>query len=341
MTRPLGAFSNFVCNSLGTKNEQIRQGVISAVELFDTANNLLSAIPVRIYDQLVRDTDFTRRRLAILDLVWVVRSLDVAFAEDANYAARSKNSMLQRVARMLADREGRHPNLSWSDIAIYHPVGDPRSFLPPGAARDQEIFMYRSQHAIEKTLRYITDLHEREEVTAEILPILPVALNAVVKTMVRLNRERTPGHFYTLDPFLGPNNKFTGHATGAFSAWCYIVGYFLSEHHDFKQRLLRPENRMAFDRDADPHIKRIENGTFRTADQLIGSSGLGESQYAAARALLDSAQEKFGLFLHAHRGTIKRHASSSFDDVAPANISIINRESLNRGIAGIVVGKPV
>jgi hypothetical protein len=334
ITRPLGAFSNFVCDSLGIKNELIRQGEISAWELFDTANNLLSAVPDRVYTELSHDTSGARCRIAILDLVWVIRSLDVAFAGDEAYAARSPNSMLMQVTGTLADRAGRNPNLSWSDIAIYHPVGDPRSFLAPGPARDEEIFMYRSQHAIEKMFKLIVELHERKELSMEILPLLPVALEAVVKTMVRLNRDRTPGHFYDLDPFLGPNEKFVGHATGAFSAWCYIVGYFLSEHDDFKQRLLQPENRQAYDRDADPYIDRIESGTLHTANQLMRTAGLAEPRHAQARTLFDSARKQFGLFLRAHRGTIKRHAPTSFDQAAPASPSIINRESVNRGITG-------
>lgn len=134
---------------------------------------------------------------------------------------------------------------------------------------------------------------------------------------------------------------FVGHATGAFSAWCYIAGYFLSDHDDFKQRLLRPENRRAYDRDADPYIDRIASGTFHTADQLIRTATLDEPRQAQARALFNSARKQFGLFLRAHRGTIKRHAATSFDQAAPANVSILNRESVNRGIAGARDGRPV
>ncbi len=333
-SRPLGAFSDFVCDSLGMWNELVRQGMVSADELFNTAHDLLSAVSDRTYDQLRLSADVTSRRIAILDLVWMVRSLDVAYAEDGAYLARKNGSALLRVTRMLADVEQRNPNLSWSDIAMYHPVADPRCFLAPGPARDEEIFMYRSQHAIEKILKLLVELHERDELALDILPILPVSLDSVVQTMVRLSVDRTPGHFYALDSFLGPNHEFVGHATGAFSAWSYIVGYFLFGHDDFKQRLLRPQNRRAFDCDAHPYIQRIENGTFSTADNLLRTCELDDEKRDRANALFEAARKNFTLFLRVHRGAITRHAHASFDDAAPADLAIANRESVHRGIAG-------
>lgn len=56
---------------------------------------------------------------------------DYGCDELGQYPARKRESHLFCRAKMLADIECRHPALSWSDIAIYHPTNDPRTFLPP------------------------------------------------------------------------------------------------------------------------------------------------------------------------------------------------------------------
>ena len=343
-TRPLGAFSNFIVDKLGDQNKLVREGQLTPNQLFDQAEALVGQIPETTFQELLQDDNVAGRRGAILDLVWMVRSLDIAhdsaFNTDPDYIARRDASLLFQRTKLLTDREGRHPNLSWSDISLYHPVDDPRTFLEPGAARDQEILLYRTQAGIDKTFKALVE-GDYSSLSHTSLEEMSQDMDAVVDAVVYLNRVRNPGQFYQLDPYLGGNGQYIGHGTGAFSAWSYLAGYFLGENEAYKDRLLRPDNQRAFDRDADPLIEQVRTGKFKTLSQLIAESPMDRHQRELAQELQQDIAKKFSLFLRAHRGAIRKHAPGSLAFEAPAALDITNTQSIDGAIADMHDGKPV
>ena len=337
--RPLGAFSDFVVNELGKHNELIREGQMVPDVLFDKAEALISQVPSPVFEGYLGD-DVAGRRDAILDLVWVIRSLDIANQDSPEWKAQRDDSQLFKSAKALSDKEIRHPNLSWSDIALYHPLKDPRTFLPPGEDRDQEVLLYRTQSGIDAVFKKVTE-GGYGEVLLESLSEMNDDLDATVKATVYLSQVRRLGQFYKLDPFLGANNEYIGHGTGAFSAWSYTAGYFLAGNEAFRDRALREENQRAFDRDADVYINQMRMGGFGTLRQIVADEDMNPDDKVEAFRLVKAASDKFALFLRAHRGAIKKHAPASFDDEAPAALGISNDVAIHTAIIDMQDGKPV
>jgi hypothetical protein len=335
--RPLGWFSTFVCEELGVRNEMIRTGRLEPGDLFATVEAFMADLPDGLFRELAEPARTADRRIALLDLLWASRSLDIAYGGIAKYRDRRRGSALFGRSAALARVERRHPVLSWSEIAIYHPVGDPRSFLPPGSDRDQEVLMYRVQAAIERTFKAILD-YDPAAVDTSTLVEMNADLDCVVKAMVHLNRSRTLGQFYKLDPFLGPNEEYRGHGTGAFSVWSYVLGLFLSGNPTMRSRLLDEANQLAFDRDADPLVDQVRRGEFATLDRVVADAGLGRSD--ETDHLCAQARTKFALFLHSHRGAIKRHARDSFGATAPSCPTMTNEESIKASLAGTQSTRP-
>jgi hypothetical protein len=332
--RPLFALSDFVCESLGEHNSLIREGRLSANDLLVIVEAFAAQVPQRCWADLLLDENSEQRRVAMLDLVWIERSLAIAWqSQPGEYHRRRYDAEFFARTRDFALAEQRHPVLSWSDIAIYHPVHDPRSFLEPGLNRDQEVFMYRVQGAIERVFRSILELCPEAFTHLELESVVQ-DLDLVGKAMNFLNRARTVGQFYTLDPFLGPNNEYRGHGTGAFSAWSFLMGVFLSDNPSFRSRLLDPTNRLAFDTDARPLMDATLAGTRPTLLKVLAARQLPPGDRADVDRLHGEAVSQFLAFLRGHKGAIRRHAETSFSFASPADPTISNREAIDEAIAG-------
>ena len=258
--RPLGAFSDFVVNELGTFNQRIKEGLLLPGNLFHKAEELIGHIPEAVFQALLQDTRMQERRLALLDLVFVSRSLDIAFVGDGHYKEQKQQSLLFLILKTLADKEQRYPTLQWSDTAIYTPADDPRSFLPEGKSREQELLLYKTQRGIEQVFKVIVQADYRD-VSLDMLSMIDENVTEVVNAMVYLNRMRDPGQFAQVDPFLGPNDDYPVFASGSFSVWAYLAGYFLSGNETFREKLLDPQNRPSFDRDGDQYIELLKPAT--------------------------------------------------------------------------------
>jgi hypothetical protein len=333
--RPLDDFSDFVCSGLGPRNDQIRDDGLSPDVLFCEAEDLISSITPYQIAGLEAPENVRARRVALLDLVWVERSLDVAYNHSPEYKAKKQYARVFGLARTLASIERRHPVLSWSDIAIHHPSADPRSFLAPSALRDQEILMYRIQGAIERTFKSIIETSQGATCPADLAEQVD-DLDYVLKAMMHLNKVRTIGQFYKLDPFLGPNSEYRGHGTGAFSIWTFVLGVLLVDNAHLRARITDPVNWMAYDRDADLYIKQIAEDAFMTLPATVAAqTAIAENEKEEIIALLDAARTKFTLFLHSHRGAMKRHAPGSFTDSAPSFPSMTNWQAIKAAIDGM------
>jgi hypothetical protein len=326
LNRPLGVFSDFVCERLGPLNEKVRTGDLSATDLFRTIDGLSTAVSTEAIGEVHEVSNSDGRRTALLDLAFAERSLNVAFHDTSDYRGARNASDFFAKAVSLAAVEGRHPILSWSDIAIHHPVEDPRSFLDHGAARDQEVFMYRVQGAIERAFKTIASDWLHEVMSAEWLAEVKADLDAVVSAMAHLTRVREIGQFYKLDPFLSLNNEVRGHGTGAFSAWTFVAGFALTGRSEFRSRLCDEANLMAFDPDAVPYIDLIAANEMGTLADSARKCGLDRG--------LTAAEDRFIDFLKIHRSAIRKHAPGSFTDAAPANPTITNEESIRAAIGG-------
>jgi hypothetical protein len=333
--RPLDEFSDFVCGSLGQRNDQVREGTLPPDALFGEAEDLISSVsPDRMKD-LIEPENSAARRVGILDLVWVERSLSVAYGHSIGYRSKREHSRLFEFACTLAAIERRHPALSWSDIAIYHPSNDPRSFLGPGSIREQEILMYRIQGAIERTFKSIIET-SREGLCQGNLQRNVKDLDHVLKAMMHLNKVRTIGQFYKLDPFLGANGEYRGHGTGAFSIWTFVLGVLLAENEHLRSRINDPNNWMAYDRDADSHIAQIADTTFVSLPAAVAAqAGATGDEGEELAALVNAMRAKFTLFLHSHRGAMKRHSPSSFIDSAPSFPGMTNSQAIKAAINGM------
>jgi hypothetical protein len=309
---------------------------MSGSELLEIADSQLSVVRDSDFDLLLADERERDRRVALLDLVWTLRSLDIANLENPDYIERKRRTRVFCKANKLAQRERRHPTLLWSDIAIYHPINDPRTFLAPGLARDEEILMYRVQFAIEQTFKNILESDWINPNTWSLADLV-LDLDAVLKGIMHYSRARTVGQFYQLDPFLGPNPEYRGHATGSFSAWTYLMGIFLSGNRSYVRRLCDETNWKAFDQDAAPYVKQVTCGAFKSLGECITDSQLTVRQREHADRIAALARHRFTLFLHSHRGAIKRHARASFADRSPSEPPKTNAETIREAISDMVV----
>lgn len=330
--RPLGAFSDFICEGLGSLNDLVREGLLLPGELWSIVNTAFGAVDDTVFEHLLGSTaPVKERRVALLDLLFASRSLDIAVLDPEERRQRRWTSRIGHRMIALATVENRHPVLSWSEIAIYHPADDPRSFLVPGEARDQEVFMYRVQRAMEEIFADAV-CTPTEKMDDDFFIALVRDLSVVVKAMSYLNRVRRIGQFYKLDPFLGENGEFRGHGTGAFSVWSFLIGVFLTGNNHYRARLLDPDNFLAFDRDADSLIDDVREGRFRTAAEVIDDSPLGCATKQEMRKMHAQASDKFAVFLQAHRGAMKRHSPNSFDVPAPSVPEMTNIEAITVAI---------
>lgn len=339
--RPLDHFSDFVCSKLGQRNDQIRAGSLDPDVLFRESEDLMSIISTDRIAVLQLPENIRTRRVALLDLVWAERSLDVAYNRSAEYKARKRHARVFKLARILAGIERRHPVLSWSDIAIYYPSRDPRSFLGPGSLRDQEILMYRMQGSIERVFKSVI---ETSQVITRPVDLKQKVddLDYALKAMIHMNKFRDVGQFYKIDPFLGANGSYRGHATGAFSVWSLVLGVLLADNAHLRSRIIDPANRMAYDRDADSYVMQIVNDEFVTLPAAVAAqAAIAGNEREEISMLLDAARTKFTLFLHSHRGAIKRHAAASFADSAPSFPSMTNSQAIKATIDGMQPKRPM
>lgn len=193
--------------------------------------------------------------------------------------------------------------------------------------------MYQVQHGIERIFKEIIE-SDWEKLTIWLLAEMVEGIDLALKSLMLYSGARTVGQFYQLDPFLGPNFEYRGHATGAFSAWTYLLGFFLSKNRAFEERLCDETNLKAFDIDARHHIADVRGSAFLTLEQrLVNARGSGGHQVKNAENMAELARRRFTLFLHSHRGAIKRHASSSFADESPSHPPRTNIETITEAIA--------
>lgn len=307
--------------------------MIPPTALLAEAERVWSQVPASMVDRAVSNDDGTRR-VALLDLVWLERSLNIAFSGSRDYKRVRDHSSWFAITRQLADIERRHPVLSWSEIAIYHPVRDPRSFLTQGEDRDQEILMYRTQGEMERA--FVSIVHSATESDFGGDPLSWVSgvageLDAVLRAMIHLSRVRRVGQFYKLDPFLSPNNEYIGHGTGAFSIWTFLVAQLVSSSPHVAERIRNPANHRAFDRDADPYVQQVIDGTFPNLRDVLGQFQ-GQSYYPELLEKGLLVQKKFSQFLRTHRGAMRKHSPTSFAYEAPSYPSMSNGEAIDRAI---------
>ena len=249
--RPLGQFSDFVVRDLGGINELVREKLAVAVCLEEAIVEVFESVPDSTLAALEGSQHSAEARTAMLDMCFAERSLAVANSGIDAYKLRRPSTRMFRWMRRLAISQRRNPLLSWSDIAIRHPTNDPRSFLASGNVQDQEVLMYRIQSAIERVFRKLlfaswSGQHEAFMAASDAV----LELKAVVAAMVYLSKVRTVGQFYKLDPFLGVNGDVRGHATGAFSAWTFLMALRFTGSASAMARICDPGNRKAFDSDA-------------------------------------------------------------------------------------------
>jgi hypothetical protein len=330
----LGPVSDFVCEQIGSFNDEIREGELAADALWDAVEEAVDSTPRELFEAALRTDETEIRRVALLDLVWIERSLNIAFGASEDYKRARDKSYLFQLTKAIAEVENRNPMLSWSEIAIYHPTHDPRSFLVAGEDRDQEILMYRIQGGMERSFKSILQSVDRGEYRANPIDWMSDVvseLDAVVRAMIHLSRVRRIGQFYKLDPFLGVNNEYIGHGTGAFSVWTFLIAELLSGSPHVAARISNPDNYKAFDRDADDYVARVSNGTFETLDVLFSK----EASLAAnveLQELRAQAQKKLTQFLQTHRGAMKKHSPASFDDEAPSAPPLSNEQAIDVAI---------
>jgi hypothetical protein len=332
--RPLGPYSNFIVEDLGRHNEHVREAHMPATSLEHKLSSRLENVPDEVLEALIVEPSGFFRRTALLDLVFGERSMCIAYGSSAEYRARRSSMKIFQWAEALAEAEGRHPLLSWSDVAIHHPSVDPRSFLTPGEDRDQEILMYRIQGGIERVFNdLICAFWDHDAGSLDDLISASAAMDRVLHSMIHLSRVRRIGQFYKLDPFLGPNGDVRGHATGAFSVWSFVMGVLLTGNGEFINRLCDPENRQAFDPDALPYVDRVQSGDFTVLQQTVQRRYGARSDYSFASVLAEDVASKFRGFLMAHRGAMRKHARGAFEDDAPSRPDVTNLAAIKEAIS--------
>lgn len=328
-TRPLGAFSNFVCQELGIYNNDINQGKKAPKELFGRIESLVKEIPEETFTNLLGDGQTRDRRTALIDLVFALRSLDVAYKDDPSYDETKSQSLLLQRATVLAQKEGRRPFLQWSDTAIDYPFDDPRAFMSPGPARDQEIQLYTTNGSADNVFKSVVD-GDYANLSPYEFETLGVAMFEVGQWLAHLSRIRDLGHFQRMDPFLGAKDE-NGVivASGSFSAWTFLAGWFLTERAIFKERLTRSENLPYFDRDADSYIQAIRDGSFKTLRQVLSGLPIGQAEILEREKTLIKWFDEFYLI---HKGAAKRHAAYELPSSSPSYPLMTNRESMDASL---------
>ncbi|MBJ7337243.1 hypothetical protein [Mycolicibacterium sp.] len=327
-TRPLGPVSDFVCESMADRFEAVDAHKLKPSAFFDEVEDLMRAVSTDTIEALVATPGSTSARVAGLDLMFVERSLCVAHGGPSqDYRARRSQSTFFRTSRRLARSQRRPLYLGWVDIANWYPVYDPRALVPAGAARDQEILLYRIQHGIERTFQRIVVEWPVGYMSPKIAEQMITDLDAAVAAMLHLRLVREHGEFDRLNRFLTPNGEAVGHATGSFSAWTMLADYVLTGH--LPRRMLLEENRSAYDPDAVPFIDAAAAGEIVALPGLRGVDADG----ADIEKLVQTCIRQFGRFLEVHRGAIRSQASAALAEQAPSNAEVTNLESINEIIA--------
>lgn len=325
--RPLGAFSDFICNDLGSYNDEIHQGTRSPSDLFRKLEDLMGEIPDSTFSD-VASNDFPRR-IAMVDLAFALRSLDVAYNSDPEFEGRKNRSALFRRASELAAVGGRPPFLVWSDTAMNYPVGDPRTFMPPGRAKDQEVQLYTANWESDEAFKSVLTA-DYGNLTQEEIDRLAQQMRAATLSLVSLIRERDPGHFLRLDPFLGAKDaNGVIVASGSFSAWTFLAGWFLTGRETFKERLLNPANRPYFDQASHPFIEAISEGSFRTLDQVFDNLSLNDAEKEKLKGQL---RKEYDEFSHVHLGAVKVHAPQELPSPSPSFPSMTNAQTIRASL---------
>lgn len=325
--RPLGRFSDLVVERLGELTEKGRARELSAMQIYATFEAYALEVDDDVVQELLEQPGSFECSIARLDLAFAERAVAVAFAQQpggdgsATWRAIRGESRLFDLATRFAEAEGSHPLLSWPDIGSRHPILDPRSFLPPGRSRDQEVYMYRVQHAMDHGYRAIVLALTGDEPSEEAVEKALAITEGIMRLMGHLNRVRDSGEFDKLDPYLGENGEVTGHGTGAFSVWVLLASYLLRGQATMRDRLLLPANQQAFDADGLELVHRVATGEIRP---------LTETAPGPARDRLDHYVKGFHA---AHLAAVAKHATTSLDVPAPALPGSTNRESMKAAVA--------
>jgi len=329
--RPLRDFSDYVCSILPARYDAVLAGSMTAEELFDELESLARTLDADAVERLIADPKSTAARVACLDIAFAERFLCVAHGGPTQeYRARRAKAVWFNVGVRLARSQERSPFLQWTDIAVGHPVWDPRTFSSPGRGRDQEILLYRIQSGIERAFRQIVVEWPRTHMTEKDARSIGELLDAVVAGMIHMSRVRDIGEFDKLNRFLTPNGETHGHATGSFSVWTMLASYLLTGH--LLDRLVDPENRPAFDPDSRPWIDAIVAGEMTPLNSLRG-------EHPDVDELVDYVIRQYRRFHEVHRGAVRKHASAAHAQQAPSNRLITNKESFEEVIAITDVGR--
>ncbi len=322
--RPLGEFSDYVCSIMPVRYDAVLDGSMTAAELFDDLDSVARTLDAGTVDRLIADPMSTAARVACLDIAFAERFLCVAHGGPTQeYRARRAKAMWFHVGVRLAKSQQRSLFLQWTDIAVGHPVWDPRTFSSPGRGRDQEILLYRIQSGIERAFRQIVVEWPRTHMTEQSARSIGELLDAVVASMIHLSRVRDVGEFDKLNRFLTPNGETHGHATGSFSVWTMLAGYLLTGR--LLDRLTDPENRPVFDPDARPWIDAIVAGEVTPLPGLRG-------EHPDVDELVDHVIRQYRRFHEVHRGAVRKHASAALAEQAPSNRLLTNKESFEEAI---------
>lgn len=326
--RPLGLLSDFACEQMAGRIDAVDAREIGPEQFFDEVEELMITVPVDVVDALVDRPGSTASRVAALDLMMVERALCVVHGGPTqHYRARRSQTVFFRTLRRLARAQGRPLLMGWVDIANWHPVYDPRTFVSTGTARDQEILLYRIQHGIERSCQRIVVEWPVDYMSPRVAEEMTADLEVMVQAMIYLRRARANGEFDRLNRFLTPNGEILGHATGSFSAWTMLAAYVLTGH--LPGRLLLEENRAAYDPDARPFIDAAAAGELTPLPRMRGADPDG----ADIEQAVNNCIRLFGRFLEVHRGAVRSQAAEALTEQAPSDPEVTNLQSINEIIA--------
>lgn len=326
--RPLDAFSDYVVTLMPIQCHAVLTGQMSPHEFMDEAETVFATVDPGTIEDLMRKPGTTSARTARLDIAYLERALCVSHGGPTQqYRAKRAHSPLFKAGVRLANSQDQQLFLGWPDIANRYPVHDPRTFSPPGPGRNHEVMLFRVQSSIERVFQHIVVEWPTKYISPKVAEQIACELDAVVNAMIHISLVREVGEFDSLNRFLTPNGEAHGHASGAFSAWTFLVDYLLTG--EVLDRLINPENRWAFDADARCWIDAMIAGELTPLPAMRGSS----PDIAEIEHLTTTAVRLFGRFHEVHRGALRRHAAGALHEQAPSNRLLTNIESINEIIA--------
>ncbi|MHA3024341.1 hypothetical protein ACXPWS_29210 [Mycobacterium sp. BMJ-28] len=320
--------SDFACMEMAARIDAVDAQDISPEAFFDEVEQLVETLPPEWIDTFVSHPGSLSSRIAALDLMMIERSLSVVHGGPTQeYRARRSQSLLLRTLRRLARAQKRPLYLAWIDIANWHPVHDPRTFVSKGIAQDQEILLYGIQHGIERTFQHVVVEWPIEYMGPKVAEEMAANLDAAVQAMLHLRKVRQHGEFDRLNRFLTPNGEAHGHATGSFSAWTMLAGFVLTGH--LPKRLVLEENRAAYDPDARPFIDAAVTGEITPLPRMRGADRDGGDIERLAKHCV----RQFGHFLEIHRGAVRAQAPAALTEQAPSDPEVTNLQSFDEIIS--------